>query len=91
MGCLSYGLVSGDLERGPSTLLLKAKPECVVPWHSHTAQEQLMVVQGDVLTEMEGMPKALLGPGGFGFMESRAKHQFTCKSASECLLFVTFD
>ena len=89
--CLSSGQVSGDPATGPSTFLLKAPRGCLVRWHSHTAQEQVMVVQGDVLTEMEGMPKTSLGPGGFGFMESRAKHQFTCASDRECLLFVTFD
>jgi quercetin dioxygenase-like cupin family protein len=89
--CLSSALASGDPEKGPTTFLLKAPPGCLVRWHSHTAQEQLMVVQGDLLTEMEGMKPAHLGPGGFAFMESRAKHQFTCTSPSECLLFVTFD
>jgi quercetin dioxygenase-like cupin family protein len=89
--CLSSGIVSGDPASGPSTILLKAPAGCLVRWHYHTAEEQLMVVQGDVLTEMEGMAPTLLGPGGFGFMESRAKHQFTCTSATECLLFVTFD
>ncbi len=91
VGCLSYAIESGDLENGPSTLLLKASPDCVVPWHYHTAQEQLMVVQGTVLTEMEGMPKAILESGGFAFMASKVKHQFACKSAADCILFVTFD
>jgi quercetin dioxygenase-like cupin family protein len=89
--CLSSGLLSGDPEAGPSVFLLKAPPGCLVRWHSHTAKEQLMVVQGEVLTEMEGMAPTRLGAGGFGFMESRAKHQFSCASAGECLLFVTFD
>jgi quercetin dioxygenase-like cupin family protein len=88
--CLSSSLASGDPEKGPSTFLLKAPAGCLVRWHSHTAQEQLMVVRGDVVTEMEGMKPATLGPGGFAFMESRAKHQFNCASA-ECLMFVTFD
>jgi hypothetical protein len=89
--CLASSLSSGDPATGPSTFLLKSPPGCLVRWHYHTAQEQLMVVQGEVLTEMEGMAKTRLGPGGFGFMESRAKHQFTCSGTAECLLFVTFD
>ena len=70
---------------------LKARPGCVVPWHYHTAAEQLIVVHGQVLTEMEGMPATSLGPGGFASMLSREKHQFTCTGSGECLLFVTFD
>jgi hypothetical protein len=37
------------------------------------------------------MPKTVLEPGGFGFMESRVKHQFSCESSDDCILFVTFD
>lgn len=47
--CLSSALETGDLQTGPSTLILKAPPGCVVPWHSHTAEEQLIVVRGTVL------------------------------------------
>jgi mannose-6-phosphate isomerase-like protein (cupin superfamily) len=89
--CLLYALESGDPETGPSTLALKAPPGCVVPWHYHTAQEELFVVQGETLTEMEGMHPTTLGPGGFAFMGSQEKHQFTCAGKSECVLFVTFD
>jgi hypothetical protein len=28
----------GDLETGPSTAIMKATPECVIPPHDHTAQ-----------------------------------------------------
>ena len=89
--CLQDALLRGDPDTGASTFALKAKPGCVVPWHSHTAQEQLIVVSGEVLTEMEGMRPAALGPGGFASMLSREKHQFTCSAAGDCLLFVSFD
>ena len=89
--CLSDALEAGDPDKGPSTFALKARPGCVVPWHYHTAEEQLVVVKGQVLTEMEGVRATDLGPGGFAFMASREKHQFTCTGAAECLLFVTFD
>jgi CubicO group peptidase (beta-lactamase class C family) len=91
VSCLSDALETGDPEKGPSTFALKARPGCLVPWHYHTAQEQLIVVQGTILTEMQGMRPASLGPGGFAFMQSQEKHQFTCAGAGECLLFVMFD
>jgi len=89
--CLLNATETGDPDTGPSTIILKAPPKCVVPWHSHTAQEQLMVVRGEVVTEMEGMHPATLGPGGFASMLSRQKHQFSCGAKEECILFVTFD
>jgi quercetin dioxygenase-like cupin family protein len=89
--CLSYAVESGDPDKGASTMILKAPPKCVVPWHYHTAREELMVARGSVLTEMEGLPSTTLEPGGFGSMRGGEKHQFTCAAGSECILFVTFD
>jgi quercetin dioxygenase-like cupin family protein len=89
--CLKVARENGDPDKGASTFLLEAGPGCVVPPHYHTAEEQLIVVQGDVLTGMDGMAEATLGPGGFAMMPSKAMHWFTCQSKGTCLMFVTFD
>jgi quercetin dioxygenase-like cupin family protein len=89
--CLFSTVESGDPAKGPSTIILKAPPNCLVQWHYHTAEEQLLVVQGSVQTEMEGMAPRALGPGGFAMMPGKAKHQFSCQSKTECLMFVAFD
>ena len=89
--CLKVARENGDPDKGASTFLLGAPSGCVVPPHYHTAEEQLMVVRGDVLTGMDGMPEQTLGPGGFAMMPSKAMHWFSCQSKSPCLMFVTFD
>ena len=89
--CLSSALETGDPATGPSTIILKAPPNCVVRWHYHTAREELIVAKGTTHTEMEGVPATRLGPGGYAVMAGKQKHQFTCVSATECILFVTFD
>jgi quercetin dioxygenase-like cupin family protein len=89
--CLKGALENGDPEKGASTYLLEAAPGCVVPAHFHTAEEQLMVVRGDLLTGMQGMADKTLGAGGFAMMPGKAMHWFTCQSKEACLMFVTFD
>lgn len=89
--CLADVLENGDPATGASTFLLKAAADCVVPAHYHTAEEQLMVVRGDVLTGMQGMSPQVLGAGGFATMPSKQVHWFTCNSKEGCLMFVTFD
>ena len=89
--CLQFFLENGDLNSGPSTAIMKATPNCVVPPHYHTAEEQLIIVRGEVSTGMEGMADTVLGPGGFAMMPSKAPHWFTCTKKEECLMFVTFD
>jgi quercetin dioxygenase-like cupin family protein len=91
--CL-YGVVeNGNPDTGPTTFLLKATPGCVVAPHLHTAEEQLIVVKGDVSTGMHGMKDTVLGAGGFAMMPGKMTHWFTCTAESKdgCLMFVTFD
>jgi hypothetical protein len=89
--CLSSALETGDPTRGPSTFILKAPPGCVVPWHYHTAEEQLIIISGRVLAEMPGHPSTRLGAGGFAMMEGHMPHQFTCQGKSPCVMVVAFD
>jgi hypothetical protein len=89
--CLMEAVESGDYATGPSTLILKTPPKCLVPWHYHTSTEELIVVRGSVLAEMEGMAPTTLGPGGFAMMPNQTKHEFSCKSNNECIMVVSFD
>jgi quercetin dioxygenase-like cupin family protein len=89
--CLLSAVETGDPATGRSTLVLKASPGCVVPWHFHTAEEQLTIISGNVLAEMSGHQPTRLGPGGFAVMAGHMPHQFTCQGRSACLMFVAFD
>src|SRR5207245_1545450 len=89
--CLLSALEAGNPTTGPSTFMLKAPSGCVVPWHFHTAEEQLIIISGSVLAEMSDHPPARLGPGGFARMGGRMAHQFSCQGKSACLMIVTFD
>jgi len=91
VACLTSALETGDPLTGPSTWILNARPGCVVPWHSHTAEEQLIVVRGAVMAEMTDHPQTRLGPGGFAVMGSHMAHQFACQGTAACVMFVTFD
>jgi len=89
--CLQSALEAGDPIKGSSTFILKAPPGCGVPWHYHTAQEQLIIIGGSVLAEMTNHSPTRLGPGGLAVMGGHMGHQFTCQGKSACVMFVTFD
>ena len=89
--CLKSALENGDPDTGPSTFLLKAPPGCRVAAHYHAAEEQLIVIQGSVLTGMKGMSSVTLTAGGFAVMPSKAVHWFSCIGADACLMVVTFN
>src|ERR1700687_500171 len=58
--CLAGVLENGDPASGASTFILKAPAGCVVAPHYHTAEEQLIVVRGEVSTGMEGDRKSVV-------------------------------
>jgi quercetin dioxygenase-like cupin family protein len=89
--CLLSALETGDPTTGRSTLILKASPGCVVPWHFHTAEEQLTIISSTVLAEMADHQPTRLGPGGFATMGSHMPHRVTCQGKFACLMIVAFD
>jgi hypothetical protein len=91
VACLRSALETGNPLTGPSTWILKAPPGCIVPWHSHTAEEQLIVVRGSVMAKMGTQQPAQLEPGGFAVMGSHMAHQFACQGTVACVMFIAFD
>ena len=89
--CIYTAVEAGDPSTGPSTVLMKADKGCFVRWHYHTAEQQLMLIKGELRVDMALMPSATIGPGGYILIPGKAKHQFTCTRKSECLLFLTMD
>jgi quercetin dioxygenase-like cupin family protein len=89
--CLMSALENGNPETGPSTFLLKAPAGCRVAAHYHTAEEQLIVIQGSVSTGMKGMHSVTLTAGGIAVMPSKAIHWFSCSGKQPCLMVVTFN
>ena len=89
--CLLSALETGDATKCPSTFILREPAGCVVQWHYHSAQEQAVVVRGQVKMEMDGHRPITLGTGGFAVMESRTVHQFSCIGPTPCLMTVAFD
>ena len=92
--CLTGAVKRGDPSKESFVVLAKVTAGCKIPWHWHTATEELMVVAGRAKVEMreaerkEASP-ATLGSGDYIHLPSKHVHQFTCQSV--CKLFITSD
>jgi len=88
--CVTVAPQNGDPAKGAFIILFKAKSGCAVPWHWHSATENVMIVAGSAKIETKSGEKSsglALGPGGYALLPSKHVHQFTCSSA--CTAFVT--
>ena len=84
--CMTGSVQNGDPSKGASVILAKSTAGCTVPWHWHTADEQLMIVSGSAKVSMkDGQPTSLHG-GDYLSLPGKNAHQFTCVAA--CTLFI---
>ena len=75
--CMTATVHRGDPAKGPASMLLKFTPGCVVPWHWHTAAEQLVIISGRGKADMkDGKPMAM-NIGDYAYLPPKNIHQFT--------------
>jgi quercetin dioxygenase-like cupin family protein len=85
--CMTGSVQNGDPSKGASVILAKSTAGCTVPWHWHTADEQLMFVSGTAKISMkEGQPTSVHS-GDYLSLPGKNPHQFTCIAA--CTLFIS--
>src|SRR5262249_34503616 len=75
--CMRIAVQRGDPSKGPAAMLLKFTPGCKVPWHWHTAGEQLMVVSGTGKAEMKDGKPMTMKAGDYAYLPSKNIHEFT--------------
>jgi quercetin dioxygenase-like cupin family protein len=88
-GCATAAPVRGDPSKGPSVLLIKLAGGCRVPWHWHSANEQLMIVSGAGTLEMKDGKSLKLRPGAYAFLPNHQVHQASC--SANCMFFNSSD
>ena len=88
--CVTAAILRSDAATGAVTLLGKMTHGCLVPWHWHSPNEQVMSVRGLLRVQFKGEDPVLLKEGGFAFFPARRIHQVGCLSES-CLFYVATD
>src|SRR6267154_6852908 len=53
-GCTTLAPLRGDMGKTASTLMVRMKAGCMVPFHWHTPSEEMVVLQGSPLAQMFG-------------------------------------
>lgn len=84
--CATLSVQRGDPTKGAAVILSKATAGCKVPWHWHTAAENLMIVSGKAKLEMRETAASSVGPGDYIYLPGKHQHEFTCTSA--CTFFI---
>ena len=87
--CMTISAVHGDPTQGAATILAKTTAGCVIPWHWHTANEQLIFVGGNATVETKGAAAHDMKGGDYVFLPAKQAHQFTCTAT--CVFYDLID
>ncbi len=87
--CATIAVANGDPTKGAAVILAKVATGCVIPWHWHTASEQLMFVVGSAKVDMKDGAPARMHTGDYLNLPSKNVHQFSCVAA--CTFFLVTD
>jgi quercetin dioxygenase-like cupin family protein len=89
--CLAGAHETGDSKQGASVSLVKFDPGCIIPWHWHTPNENVMVVDGTLLQEWKDRPSSVAKRGDFIHIPSHQVNQATCVSDAPCMILLYTD
>jgi quercetin dioxygenase-like cupin family protein len=89
--CTTLAPLRGDMGKTASTLMVRMKVGCMVPFHWHTPSEEMVVLQGTPLAQMLGKRSYVLKVGSYSQLPTHHVHRFKCTSKVDCLFFLVAD
>jgi len=84
--CYTYSVERGDPQTGPSVTISKLAAGCRVPWHTHSANAQVLFVSGTFELQMKDQEVQILKQGSYAYVPANHQHQETCVKG--CLYYV---
>src|SRR6185295_6025631 len=79
----------GDRMKGAHGTFLKLPAGMVSPMHTHSIDDNGIVIAGTVSHQVQGQPDGSpLGPGSYWFMPAKVPHISKCAAGADCLVFI---
>lgn len=89
--CLAGARETGDSKQGPAVSLVKFEPGCIIPWHWHTPNENVMVLDGTLQQEWKSRETQVAKHGDFIHIPSHQINRVKCISDSPCMIYLYND
>lgn len=84
--CTKMVGLHGDPSKGPSTLMVRMDGGCAATYHWHSANEEMIILQGTAKAQIDGQGIYVLKTGSYMVLPAKTKHRFKCISKKPCIL-----
>ena len=89
-GC-AVAVLHGDPSRPNVDIFFKVPGGSVIPSHTHTSAERMVLVSGRMEVTYEGQAPATLIPGTYAYGPAKRPHTAVCTEGAPCVLFIAFE
>jgi quercetin dioxygenase-like cupin family protein len=89
-GC-QITVLQGDPALPNADVFLRVPGGYVIPPHSHTSAERMILVSGELRVTYKGQAPSTLTVGSYAYGPAKLPHDAECVSADPCTLFIAFE
>ena len=85
---VSFGLVWGDWNKGPYSMIVRIKAGYAAPLHRHSTAYHGIAIQGNwVHTTIDGT-EHVITPGSYSYQAADENHGDRCRGPEDCLILI---
>ncbi len=89
-GC-EIAVLHGNPAQPNADIYLRVPGNYVIPAHSHTSAERMVLVTGQLKLQYKGSSMTTLNSGEYAFGPASLPHKVECVSKTPCTLFIAFE
>ncbi|HUD97509.1 MAG TPA: cupin domain-containing protein [Woeseiaceae bacterium] len=89
-GC-AIAVLQGNPAEPNADVFFRLPAGATAPLHRHASAERMVLVSGEMQVRYEGQEPVVLKTGTYAFGPPRLPHDATCRSATDCVLFIAFE
>lgn len=88
-GC-EIAVLQGDPAKDNVDIFFKVPGDFSIPYHTHTSQERMVLVSGELEVTYDNHETAVIKKGDFAYGPAKLPHKAYCKKGADCILYIGF-
>ncbi len=88
-GC-QIAVLQGDPAKNNVDIFFKVPGDFHIPYHSHTSQERMVLVSGELEVTYDNHETAVIRKGDFAYGPAKLPHKAYCRKGEDCILYIGF-